>query len=44
MTNYFVFDNEGRTSDRYTIVDRESGNVFAACEPASESSKTAMAL
>jgi hypothetical protein len=37
MTNYIVFDNEGRTSDRYTIVDRESGNVFAACEPTSES-------
>jgi hypothetical protein len=37
MTNYIVFDNEGRTSDRYTIVDRESGNVFAACGPGSES-------
>ena len=30
MTNYIVFDNEGRTPDRYTIVDRVSGNVFAA--------------
>jgi len=40
MTNYIAYDNEGRTSDRYTIVDRESGNVFAACEPTSESAIT----
>jgi hypothetical protein len=40
MTNYIVFDNEGRTSDRYTIVVRESGNVFAACEPTGESAIT----
>jgi hypothetical protein len=40
MTTYIVFDNEGRTSDRYTIVDRESGNVFAACEPTGESAIT----
>jgi hypothetical protein len=39
-TNYITFDNEGRTSDRYTIVDRESGNVFAACGPTSESAMT----
>jgi hypothetical protein len=37
MTNYIVFDNEGRTSDRYTIIGRESGNVFAAGEPAGNS-------
>lgn len=29
MNNCLVFDNEGRTADRYTIVDRESGDVFA---------------
>ncbi|HLI93592.1 MAG TPA: hypothetical protein VKU83_08285, partial [Puia sp.] len=34
--NYVVFDNGGRTPDRYTIVDRESGNVFAAGEPIGE--------
>jgi hypothetical protein len=39
-TNYIAFDNEGRTSDRYTIIDRETGNVFAACEPAGESANT----
>ena len=32
MTNYIVFDNEGRTPDRYTLVDRQTGDVFAACE------------
>lgn len=36
MTNYIVFDNEGRTADRYTVIDRESGNVFAACSPTGE--------
>lgn len=40
MTNYIVFDNEGRTPDRYTIIDRESGNVIAACEPTGESGST----
>src|SRR5580693_10555240 len=40
MTNYIVFDNEGRTSDRYTIIDRETGNVFAASEPTGESTIT----
>jgi len=29
MTTYIVFDNEGKTPDRYTAVDRESGNVFS---------------
>lgn len=40
MTNYIIFDNAGRTSDRFTIIDRESGNVFAACEPTIESANT----
>jgi hypothetical protein len=35
MANYVVFDNGGITIDRYTIVDWESGNVFAAGEGAS---------
>src|SRR5579871_3620801 len=29
MTKYIVFDNGGVTADRYTIIDRKSGNVFA---------------
>ena len=32
MTKYIVFDNEARAPDRYTIVDRQSGEVFAAVE------------
>lgn len=36
MTNYIVFDNERRVPDRYTIVDRRSGDVFAACEQGSD--------
>jgi len=34
MTRYIIFDNEGRTSDRYTIINRSSGDVFAASEQA----------
>jgi hypothetical protein len=30
MRGYIVFDNEGITFDRYTLVDLGSGNVFAA--------------
>ncbi|HVU97111.1 MAG TPA: hypothetical protein VHE34_17900 [Puia sp.] len=40
MTKYIVFDNEGHTSDRYTIVDRISGNVFAACEQSNDAGVT----
>lgn len=40
MTNFIVFDNAGHTADRYTIVDWESGNVFAACDPAGDSAIT----
>jgi hypothetical protein len=29
MTNFIVFDNGGRTADRYTVVDRQTGDVFA---------------
>src|SRR5579872_3087036 len=32
MKKYIVFDNEGRTPDRYTIINRSSGDVFAAGE------------
>jgi hypothetical protein len=32
MTSYIVFDNGGRTADRYTIVDRQTGDVFAVSE------------
>ena len=40
MIKYIVFDNEGRTSDRYTIFDRRSGDIFAAWEENSEAGMT----
>lgn len=30
MKNYIVFDNGGKTSDRYTIVNMETADVFGA--------------
>lgn len=40
MTKFIVFDNDGRTTDRYTVVDRLSGDVFAACEQSNEAGIT----
>lgn len=30
MKNYIVFDNGGKTSDRYTIINMETADVFGA--------------
>lgn len=32
MKNYIVFDNEGKTADRYTIINTETADVFGASE------------
>jgi hypothetical protein len=32
MKKFIVFDNGGKTHDRYTIINKESGDVFAASE------------
>jgi hypothetical protein len=32
MKNYIVFDNGGNTTDRYTIVNMETADVFGASE------------
>src|SRR6185312_2691240 len=36
MARYIIFDKGGLKPDRYTIIDRSSGDVFAACEPGAE--------
>ena len=30
MKKYIIFDNGGRTPDRYTIINKETGDVFSA--------------
>ena len=32
MKNYIVFDNGGKTADRYTIINMETADVFGASE------------
>jgi hypothetical protein len=32
MKNFVIFDNGGKTLDRFTIVNRETGDVFGASE------------
>ena len=32
MKNYIIFDNGGRTEDRFTIINTETGDVFGASE------------
>jgi hypothetical protein len=32
MKNYIVFDNGGKTTDRYTIINTETADVFGASE------------
>jgi hypothetical protein len=32
MKKFIVFDNGGKTHDRFTIINKESGDVFAASE------------
>lgn len=32
MKNYIVFDNGGKTADRYTIINTETADVFGASE------------
>jgi hypothetical protein len=32
MKNFIVFDNGGRTTDRYTIINMETADVFGASE------------
>lgn len=36
MTSYVIFDNGGRTADRYTVVDHQTGDVFALSESPQE--------
>jgi len=32
MKKFIIFDNGGKTHDRYTIINKETGDVFAASE------------
>ena len=32
MKNYIVFDNGGKTADRYTIINTETADIFGASE------------
>ena len=32
MNNYVIFDNGGKTSDRFTIINKTTGDVFGASE------------
>ena len=32
MKQYIIFDNGGRTADRYTIINTETGDIFSAGE------------
>src|SRR5580700_3307358 len=36
MNPYIVFDNGGRTADRFTIINRETGDVFGSSEKPDE--------
>jgi hypothetical protein len=36
MKNYMIFDNGGKTTDRFTIIRVETGDVFGASEHPSE--------
>ncbi len=29
---FIVFDNGGKTLDRYTIINKETGDIFGSCE------------
>jgi hypothetical protein len=32
MNKFIIFDNEGKTPDRYTIINKETGDVFGSDE------------
>jgi hypothetical protein len=36
MKNYMIFDNRGKTTDRFTIIKVETGDVFGASEQPAE--------